>query len=274
MQWTAAYVGGKIEILTKLIEQAYSASYMAEAVRLETTFESLMVHIDALLSAYPTTDLQSWIDRARAYGTSDEQADEYESNARRIVTIWGPPVDDYSARIWGDLIRDYYLQRWKHYFEQKKSEHKFDFSRWEAQWVANTKGLSAVDIPNNLPDASLALLRDASTITDRVNENSIIATWNKSDFEDGAVCNELKWNISSGVLKNVKGFRFHCNEGSIVISSVSIWADSMMVKEAHGNENFTTDCTIAMDCSKRISGNNSLELRVSMRLTDSRMRDN
>ena len=44
----------------------------------------------------------------------------YEKNARRIVTIWGPPVDDYSARIWSSLLRDYYLPRWKNYFEAKQ----------------------------------------------------------------------------------------------------------------------------------------------------------
>lgn len=34
-------------------------------------------------------------------------------NARRIVTVWGPPVDDYAARIWSGLIGSYYLERWK-----------------------------------------------------------------------------------------------------------------------------------------------------------------
>ena len=112
VQWTAAYVGGKLEMLTRQIEQAYTEGDTAEAARLEGLFESLMLRMDGLLSAYPTTSLQTWIDRARAYGTHPAQADTYESNARRIVTIWGPPVDDYSARIWGGLIRDYYLPRW------------------------------------------------------------------------------------------------------------------------------------------------------------------
>ena len=137
-------------MLTKHIERAYEEENFMLAHSLETQFESLMLRMDALLSPFPTTKMQEWVDKTRAYGTTKQQADKNESNARRIVTIWGPPIDDYSARIWSGLIRDYYLPRWKAYFAQKKSGKNFDFAKWEAQWVEKTLGFSKVVAPKDI----------------------------------------------------------------------------------------------------------------------------
>ena len=46
-QWTAAYVGGKLELLTKHIERAYEEENFMLAHSLETQFESLMLRMDA-----------------------------------------------------------------------------------------------------------------------------------------------------------------------------------------------------------------------------------
>ena len=85
--------------------------------------------MDELLVNHPTKDLKHWLDYSTNKSNHDlDLQSYYEKNARRIVTIWGPPVDDYSARIWSGLIRDYYLPRWQFYFEQKKSGKTFDFA--------------------------------------------------------------------------------------------------------------------------------------------------
>ena len=161
VQWTAAYAGGKAEALTRQIEKAYSEGKPSLAAELEQKFESILLRTDALLSAYPSTNLQEWINKARSYGKTMKDADVYESNARRIVTIWGPPVDDYSARIWSGLIRDYYLPRWKAYFESKKTGATFDFAKWEINWVEKKTGLSEVHTPDNLVQAAIDLIKDA-----------------------------------------------------------------------------------------------------------------
>ena len=266
-QWTAAYVGGKAEMLTHQIEETNHEGNAAAAVELEKTFESLMLRTDALLSAFPTSNLQSWIDKARAYGTTASEADDYENNARRIVTIWGPPVDDYSARIWSGLIRDYYLQRWKHYFEQKKTGQKFDFAAWEANWVS-TRGLSKVETPSDLENEALSLLKEASSITSlktQSTEKNIVASWEVSDFTKETEWQEFTWPISADRLKNLKGFRFHSQEGTVTVTSLSIWADGQKVREASGEKKASPTCFYLLDCKDRISGNNSLEIRVKMR---------
>ena len=266
-QWTAAYVGGKAEILTRQIEQAYNDEDMERAGELEKKFESLMMRTDALLSAFPTSNLQTWIDRARAYGTTSAQADTYESNARRIVTIWGPPVNDYSARIWSGLIRDYYLPRWKFYFSQKKTGQKFDFEKWEAGWVEKTIGLSKVNTPSDIVTESVSLIKAASSIMSsdlKQTEKNRIASWNTEDFPTATVWQELRWNISAESLKNLKGFRFHSQKGTVTVASVSIWADGQKVKEINSEKKVSPTCFYKFDCKERISGNNSLELKVRM----------
>ncbi|MCK0159008.1 alpha-N-acetylglucosaminidase C-terminal domain-containing protein, partial [Cellulophaga sp. F20128] len=76
----------------------------------------LLTNADRLLEYHPTLNLQRWIDFARATSQNKIQQDKYEEDARRILTVWGPPklklgVNDYAARMWGGLIRDYYRER-------------------------------------------------------------------------------------------------------------------------------------------------------------------
>ncbi|KGI59463.1 hypothetical protein HMPREF3034_01015 [Prevotella sp. DNF00663] len=42
------------------------------------------------------------------------------------------------------MIRDYYLPRWQHYFEQQKTGAKFDIPAWEKNFVERQKGFSKV----------------------------------------------------------------------------------------------------------------------------------
>ena len=264
VQWVTAYVGGKLEILTHQIEQAYDDKDIQRAMTLEKLFESLMLRMDALLSAFPTTNMQHWINFARAYGKDTKDADHYESNARRIITIWGPPVDDYSARIWGGLVRDYYLPRWKHYFAQKKSGVKFDFAKWEAHWVEKTTGVSPVTIPADLIQEAISLLKEASSIRKADTTQNILGSWTKAEVSSG--WNEIEWNIASSKLSQLKGLRFWSKEGAVTISSVSIWADGKNVKEATNQQNASPKCYYPFECNERISGNNSLVLRIKIKV--------
>ena len=59
-----------------------------------------------------------WIEDARAWGTSEEEKDYYERQARTLLTIWGGPIlNDYANRMWGGLVKDYYAKRWNLFFE-------------------------------------------------------------------------------------------------------------------------------------------------------------
>lgn len=145
VEMTVQYLGAKMEILIQSIESAYKNNDFEKVVLMEKEFEEMMLSADRLLCSHPNLRLENWLDYARNWGSTPELKDYYEKNARRIVTVWGPPVDDYSARIWSGLLRDYYLPRWKHYFESKRNACSFDFAEWERRWVEEQRGLSDVE---------------------------------------------------------------------------------------------------------------------------------
>jgi len=164
-EWAVAYLGIKIEKLTQQIAKANQSGNRQQASGLQQKFEHFMLAADRLLVKHPTKDMQRWIDFARLHaGTDTLLADYYEKNARRIITVWGPPVDDYSARIWAGLIRDYYLPRWKHYFEQQATGRKFDFPAWERAWVEQKKGLSSCEPFRHPLSAAISLIGEAAAI--------------------------------------------------------------------------------------------------------------
>lgn len=69
--------------------------------------------VDALLAGHPLHRLERWLEQARAHGHTPKEADYYERSARRIITTWGSGVEDYSARLWSGLVRDYYAPRYR-----------------------------------------------------------------------------------------------------------------------------------------------------------------
>uniref|UniRef100_A0AB33JML4 Alpha-N-acetylglucosaminidase n=1 Tax=Prevotella sp. GTC17262 TaxID=3236797 RepID=A0AB33JML4_9BACT len=141
---TALYAGAKMELLTQKIAQAYLRGEWEKGNELERTFTHIALTTDSLLDTHPILRMDRWVGFAKQAAGSDKKLiAQYERNAKRIVTIWGPPVDDYSARIWSGLIRSYYLPRWQHYFESLKTKKPFDFQKWELQWVERADNLGS-----------------------------------------------------------------------------------------------------------------------------------
>lgn len=104
---------------------------------------NLMLDMDSLLTnGFPTRTLNRWISYTSKHGADAAEARAYERDARRIVTVWGPPVDDYSARLWGGLIGDYYLPRWQQWWAFRlaglnRDEINSRLSAWEEKWVTH-----------------------------------------------------------------------------------------------------------------------------------------
>ena len=164
IEMTVQYLGGKIEALIQTIELAYQHGDVEKASALETEFEALMIGADRLLCSHPNLRLENWLNYARNWGSTQELKNYYEKNARRIVTIWGPPVDDYSARIWSGLLRDYYLPRWKNYFEAKRTGKAFNQTEWERIWVEEKQGVSEGKPYDNVWEACIELINQANRL--------------------------------------------------------------------------------------------------------------
>jgi alpha-N-acetylglucosaminidase len=104
----------------------------------------LLTELDRLLESHPLLRLDQWLEFARAQSHDPDLQRFYESNARQIITVWGPPVNDYSCRIWSGLVRDFYRERMKKVLESHKTGNPFDKTTWELGWVAGS-GISVIE---------------------------------------------------------------------------------------------------------------------------------
>jgi alpha-N-acetylglucosaminidase len=84
---------------------------------------ALILDMDRLLGTHDAFLLGPWLERAKAWGRTEEQRKLYEWNARYILTLWGPEVektwlDNYAIRQWAGLLSDYILPRWQTFYRQ------------------------------------------------------------------------------------------------------------------------------------------------------------
>ena len=84
-------------------------------------FLDLIGDLDALVGTRREFLLGRWLSAARKWGTTPQESDLYERNARLLLTVWGPPspgafLSDYAGRQWSGLIRGFYLRRWEKFF--------------------------------------------------------------------------------------------------------------------------------------------------------------
>ena len=97
---------------------AYKNRDIKEMKRQVKLANQLFDDVDALLNTHPAFVLGPWIESARNWGTTKEEKDYYERQARTILTIWGGPIlNDYANRMWGGLVKDYYAKRWNLFFD-------------------------------------------------------------------------------------------------------------------------------------------------------------
>ena len=155
---TAHYLGAKMEEAVLAIYEKVAAGDDFRAER--DTFLKMGASLDRVLASHPNLKLDNWTSFARKWGRTPQLADYYESNAKRLITVWGPPVDDYSARIWSGLVRDYYLPRWQLWFSAKENGTSPDFAEWEENWVRNSSGVSPVDPYEDPVSVCIELIND------------------------------------------------------------------------------------------------------------------
>ena len=267
---TALYLGGKAELLVKAIDWQYEIGDTLLAAKLEKDFEHIMLGMDALLSTHPTLRLERWIEFAHKQAVTPEQHRQYERNARRIVTIWGPPVDDYSARVWSGLIRDYYLPRWKHYFASRKTGVGFDFAAWEKNWV-ESEGCSSQTPPADVVNTARSLMDYAAFITPSLIPNAKkgeLGTWTVAPEKVETLSFRIpadKLNKLSAILLEKKG-----GKSSAVCSNMKLVADGKVLiddvsdKVLH-NDNLRTVYKVTLPDD--IRGNNGVELQLRIKNT-------
>ena len=87
-------------------------------------FLNILLAQDQLLATRSEFRVGRWIEQARSLGTTPEEKDLYEWNARVQITTWGNRVcandgglRDYAHKEWNGLLKDFYYKRWAAYWQ-------------------------------------------------------------------------------------------------------------------------------------------------------------
>lgn len=135
-----------------------------------TNYLNMIRDIDRLLSQSDLFTLNRWVNSARAIcdeveGTSEADRDWLEWNARTLVSVWGPEqsankgrLHDYSNRLWGGMLRDFYLVRWEMFFKALDEGCEITPEEWfkfEYDWscsktISETASEDAEDVAEEL----------------------------------------------------------------------------------------------------------------------------
>ncbi len=125
------YLGAKADEHYKRALAAKAAKNQALMKQEGDKAIAILLDIDRLLESHPTNRLQPWVELARSHGKNSQEKNYYEANAKRLITTWGGVNEDYAARLWSGLIKDYYVPRMKlHLYEPNAN-----IDAWEEAWI-------------------------------------------------------------------------------------------------------------------------------------------
>lgn len=187
--------------------------------------------LDRLLASHPTLNLETWLGFARAHPGTDAEKAAREENARRIVTVWGPPINDYSCRVWSGLVRDFYAPRLAGEFAAKKNGTAFDRRAFEQKWVTATGVSPARPFADPVAAAQQAvagiLAEKLPTVAEPKYET--LGEWSPAGI--GAEWKTLEFTISPEQAKKLRGVKFAYTGGghALEISKVMLVADGREV---------------------------------------------
>ena len=174
----------------------------------KNAFLALIADVDEFKGTNLNFRLGKWTQEARdaaaeavALGATTANADWYEyNNARTILTTWGDQAQsvgggqallrDYSYRSWQGLLKDVYLPRWQHYFENNCStSSNYFFFSWN--WAHGMKH-SPTDASKSAEklastDAGYSYSRDAEGVTVDVAKAKLAKYIIPVQAEDGTV---------------------------------------------------------------------------------------
>lgn len=130
--FAAQYIGAKAD---KMYRKALDAKNMGKQTRAKQLVDKtiqLLLQADRLLASHPTDRLSRWVEAAKTTAMTQKEHIQYETDAKRLITTWGGIQQDYAARYWSGLIKDYYVPRIKLFFAGSNKE---ELNKWEENWL-------------------------------------------------------------------------------------------------------------------------------------------
>ena len=118
---------------------AYGSKNAPAVSRLSSRMLGLFRDLDAMLATRREFLLGVWLADARRCGTTKDEQDLCERNARELLTTWNreDAVTDYANRQWSGLVGTFYRQRWQCWLDALQSAlatgHALDVAATRAQ---------------------------------------------------------------------------------------------------------------------------------------------
>ncbi len=141
-------VAEKGRLMYRVLVDAYKAGDRELFKLSSDRFLRLILMQDRLLATRPEFKVGRWLESARNLGSTEEEKDWYEWNARVQITTWGNRVaaddgglHDYAHREWNGLLRDFYYLRWKAWLDEQLKSFEggqpkaIDFYALEEPWT-------------------------------------------------------------------------------------------------------------------------------------------
>ncbi|MBQ7268762.1 MAG: alpha-N-acetylglucosaminidase C-terminal domain-containing protein [Bacteroidales bacterium] len=137
------YLAGKADRVLDSLFAAVARNEPGKAANGETLLLEILSDLDRILESHPVWRTQRWLDFARAAAFSPSEADSFELEAKKLISIWGGrSLHDYSARMWSGLVRDYYIPRLKYYFDTVIAGEEPDMAAFDNSGFPEELGLS------------------------------------------------------------------------------------------------------------------------------------
>lgn len=141
-------VAEKGRLMYRVLVDAYKAGDRELFKLSSDQFLRLILMQNRLLATRSEFKVGRWLESARNLGSTEEEKDWYEWNARVQITTWGNRVaaddgglHDYAHREWNGLLRDFYYLRWKTWLDEQLKSFEggqpkaIDFYALEEPWT-------------------------------------------------------------------------------------------------------------------------------------------
>lgn len=129
-------------------------------------FLQILLLQDKLLGTRSEFRVGRWIEMARNAGTTEEEKDLYEWNARVQITTWGNRfcadeggLRDYAHKEWNGILSDFYYKRWNAYWKtlqdqlDGKPAVQLDYYAMEEPWTLERNTYSSTPEGNSVDTA-------------------------------------------------------------------------------------------------------------------------
>jgi alpha-N-acetylglucosaminidase len=146
VEFTRHYISMYIDSILIDAVKAYKAGNVLQGDALANKTFLIAEKLDTLIGTQHLNVLGSWLEDASRYGDNAQESERYIQNARTQITIWGGDnLKDYASKSWQGMYKDFYVPRWKIFFEEMKKARaagkpldeeavRLKILKWEEAW--------------------------------------------------------------------------------------------------------------------------------------------